>query len=119
LRRHGATGEEVDFLSEDRVKLNGMTSRQFIDFVEAKLAEHGIEKVVPKIGTIEAHGRRLIEQRRARNALADIRQRLADEAASTSLPDDIEGRLRDYFARHPALPWDEALAIIINGSDAP
>jgi hypothetical protein len=96
-----------------------MTSRQFIDFIESKLAEHGVEKVIPQNAIIEEQARRLIEQRLARDTLAEMRQRLADLAASTPLPDGIEARVRDYLARHAALAWDEALAIIINGSEAP
>ncbi len=120
LRRHGATWEEVGFLTGDangvearRVELNAMASRQFIDFVEAKLIEHGVQKVVPDIDTIEAHARRLIEQRLAREALDGFRDRIAKQAAATALPLDIEVQLRSYLARYPSLAWDDALAQII------
>jgi hypothetical protein len=41
LRRHGATEEEIEVLEHHRVELNAMTARQFVDFLEAKLTEHG------------------------------------------------------------------------------
>ena len=42
LRRHGAIGEETDFLLEGRrIELNAMTSDQFVGFDERKLAEAG------------------------------------------------------------------------------
>ena len=63
LRRHGATDQEIEFLSRRRVELNAMTSRQFIEFIEAKFAEHGVEKALPNAAVVEAHARRLIEQR--------------------------------------------------------
>ncbi|MBV9584433.1 MAG: hypothetical protein JO213_06055, partial [Alphaproteobacteria bacterium] len=69
LRRHGATEQEIAFLRSRRVELNAMASRQFIDFLEAKLVEHGVKKVLPEAGIIEKHARRLIEQRLARDAL--------------------------------------------------
>ena len=72
LKRHGAAGDEIEFLEKNRVELNAMTSPQFIDFIEIKLAEHGVEKVIPERKVIEQHARRLIEQRLARDALADI-----------------------------------------------
>jgi hypothetical protein len=50
LRRHGATDREIEFLSRRRVELNAMTSRHFIEFIEAKFAEHGVEKVLPDAG---------------------------------------------------------------------
>jgi hypothetical protein len=127
LRRHGATWEEVEFLTgvgDDvvarRVELNAMTSRQFIDFIETKLIEHGVEKVVPGIDTIEAHARRLIEQRLAHEALSGFRDRIAKHAAEATLPVGIEDQLRNYLARHPNLPWDVALGEILvdqNGRD--
>jgi hypothetical protein len=115
LRAHGATDEEIEFLKDERVELNAMTSRQFIGFIEAKLTVHGVQKVVPTAGTIEAHARRLIEQRLASEALADIRDRITRQAAATALPVDIEDQLRGYLARHPSLSWDDALAQIIGG----
>ena len=116
LIRHGATREEIEFLRERRVELNEMTSRQFIDFLETKFAEHGVEKVIPDAAVIEKHARRLIEQRLARKALADIRQQLADEAARVPLPDGIEARLREHLAQHPDIAWDEALAMLVGGA---
>ena len=53
LRINGATEAEIEFLLEGpegvgrRVELNAMTSDQFIAFVERKLEEHGVAKVVP------------------------------------------------------------------------
>src|SRR6516162_3817813 len=52
LGRHGATPEEVEFLTPydgdcRRVELNAMTSRQLVDFVEAALARYGVAKVIP------------------------------------------------------------------------
>ena len=90
-----------------------MTSRQLIEFLEAKFTEHGVAKVIPDAEVIEKHARRLIEQRLAQDALADIRQRIAEEAARVPLPDGIEARLREYLAQHPDLAWDQALAMII------
>jgi hypothetical protein len=42
-----------------------MTSPQLISFIEEKLAEHGVEKLVPDDAVIANHARRLIEQQLA------------------------------------------------------
>ncbi len=113
---HGATKDEVEFLlgrNSRRVELNAITSRQFINFIEAKLAERGVEKVIPEHDVIEQHARRLVAQNLERRALAEARGRIAKEAADTTLPDDLDQRLRDHLDEAPALPWDEALAIIL------
>jgi hypothetical protein len=117
LCAHGATNEEIEFLKDERVELNSMTSRQFVDFIEATFTKLGVQKVVPNAGTIGAHARRLIEQRIAREALDGFRDRIAKQAAATPLPVDIEVQLRSYLARHPSLAWDDALAQIIGGQN--
>jgi hypothetical protein len=53
LRRHGATPEEIAFLQTERVELNAMTSRQFLDFVEVKLKKHGVKKRVPEAAVLK------------------------------------------------------------------
>ena len=47
LRNNGATEEEIALLLTERVELNAMGSDELIEFIEDKLAENGIEKVVP------------------------------------------------------------------------
>lgn len=89
-----------------------MTSRQFIDFIEAKLIEHGVRKVLPELSTIEVHARRLIEQHLARAALASIRHQVAADAANYVLP-DLEARLEACREQNPELPWDDALGQLI------
>jgi hypothetical protein len=119
LRGHGATEKEIAFLlGEDgqkarRVELNSMTSRQFIDFLDQKLTEHGVEKVVPDAEIIERHARRLVEQRLAKEEIDKIRDRLAKEAAARKLPSDLPGRVRKLLADRPELSWDLALALIL------
>jgi hypothetical protein len=56
LRENGATEAEITFMFGDfdalrstrRVELNAMTSPQFIAFVERKLRENGVAKIVPE-----------------------------------------------------------------------
>jgi hypothetical protein len=47
LRRHGATPEEIAFFQDRRVELNAMTP-QLIAFIEEKLTEQGVVKLVPR-----------------------------------------------------------------------
>jgi len=117
LRAHGASDEEIEFLKGERVELNAMTSRRFIDFIEAKLAMHGVAKVVPDASTIEAHARRLTEQKLAGEALSEIREEIGMAAARIALPENLESRLRWSLTARPELSWDEALADIIDGGD--
>jgi hypothetical protein len=116
LARHGATTEEIEFLKDQRVELNALTSRQFIDFIEAKLIEHGVEKVIPADDTIETHARRLIEQHLAEQAIEKLRSDIERQAGAIELPDDLRDQIEEALERDPALPWDAALAAIIAGT---
>jgi len=113
LRRHGATPKEIAFLESKRVELNAMTSRQFLDFIEAKLDEHGVEKLVPEDAILEQHARRLIEQQLARKAIARVASKIAKEAASQKLPADLLARIAAALEEQPHLPWDAALAAVL------
>jgi len=117
LARHGAMSDEIVFLHDRRVELNAMTAREFINFLEAKLAKHGVVKVVPDTGTIEVHARRLIEQRLAKRVLDRIRDETAEQASSIRLPDDLSQRIEAEQRRDATLPWDIALANILDDED--
>jgi DNA topoisomerase VI subunit A len=118
LERHGATEEEIEFLIPEvgqcqRIELNAMTSRQLIDFIEEKLAEEGVEKLVPSSGTLAAHARRLQEQALARKALEGMAEEIARKASAIELPDDLENLVQELLNEDPKLSWDEALAQLI------
>ena len=113
LRRHGATDEETAFLAFRRVELNAMSSRTMVDFIEAKLAEHGIEKLIPDAAVIEEHARRLLEQRYAEETIAPLRPAIAERAAKAKLPPGLARRIAKELREHPELPWDVALAHVL------
>jgi len=120
LAEHGATEAEIEFLtgSDDdgmcrRVELNAMTSRQLVDFVEEKLVEHGVEKVVPGNGALAEHARRVIEQELTRKVLEAAAAEIAQRAAEVELPEDLEDQIQALLVEQPALAWDQALAQIV------
>jgi hypothetical protein len=116
LLRNGATDEEVEFLLERRVELNAMTSRQLVDFVERKLQEYGIGKVVPGAGEL-ADAYRLFT--RGREAEAIVKRELSDlnGGPPVAAPADLRERVVAYLAEHPAARWDGAVeAILANDS---
>jgi hypothetical protein len=115
LELHGATPEEIAFLRKDRVELNAMTSSQFMAFLERKLVEHGVRKIVPDRDTMERHARSVIEHHLASGALRDMRDRLKGQAGAVALPEDMDRRVRALLERDPSLPWDEAVASVALG----
>ena len=113
LRRHGATEEEIAFLKNARVELNAMTSREIIDFVEAKLDEHGVTKVVPDEAALKEHARRRIEQQLAAAEVEKLKPGLSQAAANVALPADLRQAVERRLAAEPRLSWDEALAELL------
>jgi hypothetical protein len=124
LARHGATEAEIEFLApgdEDepcqRVELNAMTTRQLVDFVEAKLAENGVEKLIPDAAVLKEQARRLIENRATRALVKRHAKSIARSAAAAKLPPRLGARIAKLLDEQPELPWDKALDIILHGEE--
>jgi DNA topoisomerase VI subunit B len=109
LVKNGATEQEAEFLLHRRVELNVMTSRQLVDFVERKLREHGIGKVIPDKNEL-AEAYRLFA--RAKEATQIIERELAklNGSSAVQVPADLRKRVTRYLAEHPTARWDEAVA---------
>ena len=92
-----------------------MTSLQFLDFLEAKLAEHGVSKVISSARHL-ADVYRLFERgERARRVVEEALAAMAKEEIAA--PADLEERVRAYLSEHPEASWDEAVAALVE--DAP
>jgi Topoisomerase 6 subunit A/Spo11, Toprim domain len=61
LHESGAFSEEITYLMKQRVELNAFTADALVKWVEKKLDEHGIKKVVPDTDTL-AHAYRREKQ---------------------------------------------------------
>jgi hypothetical protein len=108
LRRHGATREEADFLLEgQRVELNAMTSDQFVDFVDRKLAEAGIAKIVPSKDQLDKAYRVFARSERIRTIVEEAIA--ADAGAEIAVPDDLEAQVRVFLAENPEFPWEDGV----------
>jgi hypothetical protein len=122
LFEHGATIEEARFLAPvfemdecRRVELNAMTSPQLVAFVERKLAEYEVAKVVPEDDVIEAHAQRLLERMLTAKAIEEMASQIARQANDIELPADLADRIGELLAERPELSWDQAAAEILDG----
>jgi hypothetical protein len=125
---YDATHEELNFLVEanksgydpksksyehrwtgKRVELNAMTSRQFIDWLEGKLGQHGVEKVIPDRETLAQAWHNARRRHRVNKALNRVVKRILRRDVTT-VPADLDDRLRKYLEKYPATAWDDALA---------
>ena len=113
LWRHGATLAEIDFLRTRRVELNMMTAPVFIAFLERKLRENGVKKIIPDVDTLDHHARRIVAHMYAERAFKRLLPTILQESAAAPLPDDMLKRIQQVLDDDPELSWDLALNKIL------
>jgi hypothetical protein len=112
LSAHGASMKEISFLRHRRVELNAMPADVFVRFLECKLAEHGIGKVVPGNEVLEQHARHVLARALTNKALDAIRAKAAEDAASSPLPSKMHQQVVAALRRQPDILWDFVVADI-------
>jgi hypothetical protein len=114
LQRHGATEEEIVFLETKRVELNAMTSAKFIEFLERKLIEHGVQKVIPDTNVLADHARHILKRAIANAIIEKNRKLIEDYPDTIQLPADLYQQVLEALEANPEQPWDLAVADIAN-----
>jgi hypothetical protein len=124
LRKCGATGEECNVLvrrspdggwTGERVELNAMTSNQFIAWLEGKLAEVGVEKLIPEREVLENAYRRAVRQARVQQAIDEAIDNL-EEQGDIPVPDDLAKRIGEKL-KGSARAWDDMLWDLVTDED--
>ena len=110
LRANGATPEEIEILLKQRVELNAMTSRQFVAFLERKLIENGIRKIIPAKSDLATAYRAFAQGREVEKIIKRALRKL--NGSATPVPADLKAKVEHYLRQHPAARWDEAVAAI-------
>jgi hypothetical protein len=112
LATHCANAAEISFLRHRRVELNAMPADVFVQFLERKLIEHRIVKVVPGNAILEQHSRRVLTRDLANKALEAIGAKAEEDAASIPLPAKLHQQIAAALKRQKDIPWDYAVADI-------
>jgi hypothetical protein len=111
LQLNGATDDEVEFLLNQRVELNALTSDQLVGFIERKLAEHGIRKVIPQADLLGEAYRLFVNSARLEKIVEEAIEDIEDQD-DLDAPVDLRERVAEYLQRHPESRWDAAVAAI-------
>lgn len=115
LRKNGATEEECNFLVKSkegsklwkghRVELNAMTSDKFVDFIERKLKENGVEKVVPNEDDLKKAYDRAIKLIKIDKEIEKVKKNIStDEKYPENLSELVSEKLKDY-----SKAWDDVV----------
>lgn len=118
LAANGATPKEIEFLYGNgwngrRVELNAFTSEDFIEWIEGKLKQHKIGKVVPDADTLEAAYRRAAKGAYVRDRIEEIEDAAEEHGADIDIPKNLERLVRQRLKKSPELPWDKVIASIV------
>jgi len=123
LRANGATEDEIAFMFQDfdksratrRVELNAMTSPQFIAFLERKLKEHGIAKVVPEQDDLEKSYKFFVRNLAIEKVIErELKSQKFDDDA-IKVPNNLARKVEKVLSGRPELRWDSALYQVAGG----
>jgi len=107
-----ANAAEINFLRHRRVELNAKPADVFVQFLERKLAEHGVGKVVPGDDVLEQHARHVLTRALANRELDAMSAKVETDAAAIALPAEMRHQVVADLRRKPDIPWDLAIADI-------
>jgi hypothetical protein len=107
LRENGATSEEIELLLKQRVELNAFASDELIEWIEGKLEDHDVAKVVPEEAALTAAYARMRQQALVQDRINEVLAKLGDSAATA--PRDLAARIAKRLQKDPARRWDTAL----------
>jgi hypothetical protein len=108
LRENGASQQEIEFLLDERVELNALASDELIAFIERKLKQYSIRKVIPdKEQLTEAY--RLFVRSKGIEEIIERTLKENDES-DIPVPEDLVKQVEKYLTENSEKRWDEAVA---------
>src|SRR5262249_44830857 len=110
LRDNGATEQEIEFLLDQRVELNAMTSDQLVAWIEGKFAQYGVRKIIPDEDILARAYRAKIRDREITKAIAKI----VEQEFRTEIPDQLTEMVAAFLREHPTASWDDAVAAAVD-----
>jgi DNA topoisomerase VI subunit B len=123
LRRNGAMQEEIEFLRGEhlgggkykgkRVELNAFTNDQFVEWLNEKLIDHNVQKVIPNDATLKQAFRRAIARDQYETVVSEALGDVEAYAEEFEIPTDLKERVAAKLKRDPATPWDDAIDAIV------
>jgi hypothetical protein len=86
-------------------------SDQLVAFIERKLTERGVNKIVPDTKLLGDAYRLFVKSKRIEKIVAEAIKDFDDE--DIAAPDDLGSRVAAYLKEHAELRWDAAIAAIV------
>jgi hypothetical protein len=122
LLKNGASRDEIAFLCGggdrrsgyvgSRVELNAFASGDLVAWIERKLAENGIKKVVPDDDTLHQAFRLAAERAHVRRLVRRKRKAIRARVKDMNIPDDLADRVCKILAERQDASWDAVVAAL-------
>ena len=107
---NGATEDEAEILLYQRIELNALASDELVRFIEHKLQQNGIRKVVPDQNTLARAYQTFVRERQNKKIIKELLARQRHD--TITIPADLGKQVNKYLAQHSGDRWDEAVRII-------
>jgi DNA topoisomerase 6 subunit A-like protein len=115
LEEAGISEDAIHFLRTQRVELNAMTSRQLVDFIERKLKQHSIRKVIPNRKILAKTYQLFAKSNRLAEAFEELKEKLEDETEEViEAPGNLEAKVKATLKKKPDVTWHRAVRLIID-----
>jgi hypothetical protein len=105
------TRAELDFLAgHQRVELNAFSSHTLVEWIEAKLKQHGIKKVIPETDVLEKAWPRACQIQLINAQLRELKRDAGELAEGIPAPKTLSRRIAAELKKDPRQSWDQVLA---------
>jgi hypothetical protein len=118
LSEAGLDDAAINFLRGQRVELNAMTSPQLVEFVERKLQQHGIKKVIPDDATLKETYEEFAKSDRLQEAFDKMKEKFDDDDDPIEAPKNLAAKVKKLLKEQPDITWSRAIELVID-PDAP
>jgi DNA topoisomerase 6 subunit A-like protein len=99
-------------LANNGATLNALSSDRFIEMIERKLKEHGVEKVIPDDSVLGEAYQAFHYNHRLKAIFEKAKRELVE--SEVKVPDDLEFRVRKILREHDDLRWDDAVQVALD-----
>ncbi|NVM57365.1 MAG: hypothetical protein HWN51_04535 [Desulfobacterales bacterium] len=119
LFQNGASQEEIHYLCEggtpkhyhgQRVELNAFTSDDFIKWIESKLDDLGISKIIPDGDTLNDAYTRATKVAVINKAIEAAQEHAEKAAQKNPMPKTLKQMIDKQLKEDPTQPWDKVVA---------
>ena len=91
-----------------------MASDQLVEFMERKLEEHGIRKVVPCKDLLGDAYQAFHRSKQLRDIFEQAESEFEETEIDVPVPDDLELQVHKILEEHDDLRWDDAVHVALD-----